>query len=170
MRKVLSLSCVQSRGVYPKVETQKEQGELRTVTQLVLDIAEVRLALSTLPHALNELQELLPSVNSLVLDPFASHIVRALLVALCPDVFAPDSAILRSKKSAAWKAKQGGFKSVLEDEKGKGKSTSPSAPPPPFREMARRLVVSLREGMDANEVRSLAANKASSPVLQARSS
>jgi hypothetical protein len=36
------LSCVhQSRGVLPKLEESSDKGELRTLTQLILDFSEV---------------------------------------------------------------------------------------------------------------------------------
>lgn len=148
----LILTLAQSRGVFPKVEGQDEKGELRTATQLVLDIAE----------------ELLPCLPALVLDPFGSHVMRALFMALCPALFASEHSALRSKKSAAWKAKQGQFKSVFvseTDKAAKGKARQ-ATEPAGFNAMARRLIERLRADMDANEVRSLAANKASSPVLQ----
>ncbi|KAI0035625.1 ARM repeat-containing protein [Vararia minispora EC-137] len=138
------------RGIHPKVENDDNKGELRTATQLILDLAE----------------ELLPSVNTLVLDPFASHVVRALFAVLCPELFASDTSIMRSKKSAAWKAKQGEFRSVFADGEGKSKSVPPRASFPEFRVMARRFIETIRDAMNANEVRALASNKASSPVLQ----
>lgn len=87
---------------------------------------------------------------------------------LCPALFASEHSALRSKKSAAWKAKQGQFKSVFvsdADRAGKGKARQ-VVEPAGFSAMARRLIERMREDMNANEVRSLAANKASSPVLQ----
>ncbi|KZV71404.1 ARM repeat-containing protein [Peniophora sp. CONT] len=142
----------ESRAIFPKVESQDDKGELRTATQLVLDIAE----------------ELLPSLTALVLDPFGSHVLRALFMALCPTLFASEHSALRSKKSAAWKAKQGQFKSVFVsevDKVDKGKARQ-ATEPAGFSGMAHRVIERMREDMDANEVRSLAANKSSSPVLQ----
>ena len=37
---------------------------------------------------------------------------------------------------------------------------------PEFSDLARRFVQQLRENLDANEIRALAANKVASPVLQ----
>jgi nucleolar protein 9 len=107
-------------------------------------------------------------MNVLVLDPFASHVVRALFTVLCPSLFASDPSIVRSKRSATWKSKQGEFKSVFTDEKEKGKAAPLRTIPVMLTEMSRRIIVAMRDNMDANEVRSLAANKASCPVLQVR--
>jgi nucleolar protein 9 len=38
--------------------------------------------------------------------------------------------------------------------------------PPEFGHMSRKFVLVLRDGLDENEVRALAANKVASPVLQ----
>lgn len=74
---------------------------------------------------------------------------------------------MRSKKSAAWKAKHGQMKSVFTDEKGKGKETLRNAPPE-FSKMARRLVQVVRDELDDNETRAMAANKVACPGLQVR--
>lgn len=47
-----------------------------------------------------------------------------------------------------------------------GKSVLESNTVPGFQKLARRFVQQLREDLDANEVRALAANKVASPVLQ----
>ncbi|KAI0313257.1 armadillo-type protein [Amylostereum chailletii] len=142
------------RGVLPSI-ADAGKGELRTATQLVVDIAK----------------ELLPSLSTLVLDPFASHVVRALFVLLCPGLFPGEASstsqsALRSKKSAAWKAKQGTFKSVFSEDSVKGKNVPLEASPPEFRAIAKQYIEALRNDLDENEVRAMAANKASSPVLQ----
>ena len=63
------------------------------------------------------IQELTPTFSSLVSDPFASHVIRALLSLLVPKLSTQSTAhgasVVRSKKSAAYKAKQGSFKSVF---------------------------------------------------------
>ncbi|KAG5645777.1 hypothetical protein DXG03_005314 [Asterophora parasitica] len=143
----------ESRGIFPTIPESSEKGELRTLTQLVLDAAE----------------ELLPAFTTLIMDPFASHVVRALLLLLSPNLVPADNSAqpaLRSKKSAAWKAKQGPMKSVFADEKGKGKEAAPKSTPPEFRKLARRFVEALRAELGENEVRALAANKVASPGLQ----
>ncbi|TFK35011.1 armadillo-type protein [Crucibulum laeve] len=143
----------ETRGIFPAIPENQEKGELRTLTSLVLDICE----------------ELLPSFASLLMDPFASHVVRALLVLLSPSLSStedsPQSAV-RSKRSAAWKAKQGPMKSVFDDDKGKGKEAPTKSTPPEFCKMARRFVEVLREQLGDNEVRALAASKVASPSLQ----
>jgi len=99
------------------------------------------------------------------MDPFASHVVRALLLLLSPNLSTSEESSVRSKKSANWKAKQGQMKSVFGEEKGKGKETAISAPVA-FQEMARRLVEAVREQLDDNEVRAMAASKVACPGLQ----
>lgn len=109
------------------------------------------------------------------MDPFASHVIRSLLVLLCPTLFTPEKSqnTVRSKKSTAWKVKQGPMKSVLTDEKekhGKGKvseaSNTKTATPKAFSDAARKIVMAVRNGLGENEVRALSADKVASPVLQ----
>ncbi|RDB20532.1 Nucleolar protein 9 [Hypsizygus marmoreus] len=143
----------ETRGIFPTVPESSEHGELRTLTQLVLDVSE----------------EILPTFSSLIMDPFASHVIRALLLLLSPNLSSSDEnaqTALRSKKSAAWKARQGPMKSVFTDEKGKGKEVPLKSTPPEFRELARRFVEILRADLGENEVRALAANKVACPGLQ----
>lgn len=104
------------------------------------------------------------------MDPFASHVIRALLLLLCPNVPIADEGALRSKKSASWKARQGPMKSVFQEGKGKGRENASPNTPEQFHEAARTLVEVLREELDDNEVRALAANKVASPTLQVNTS
>jgi nucleolar protein 9 len=105
------------------------------------------------------------------MDPFGSHVVRALLLLLSAALdssHTPASKThsnVRSRKSTAWKARQGPMKSVFEQD---GKSSVPRnvLVPPEFEHMSRKFVLVLRDGLDENEVRALAANKVASPVLQ----
>lgn len=113
------------------------------------------------------------------MDPFASHVLRALLLLLNPDIsnslrtldaeFSATS--LRSKKSTKYRAKHGPMKSVLESGKSRDDVPPTNASkvlvPEAFREMAGRLVKALRESLGENEVRALAANKVACPVLAA---
>ncbi|KAI9511254.1 armadillo-type protein [Russula earlei] len=144
----------ESRGVAPTVE-DSDKGQLRTLTQLILDFSE----------------EILPSLPVLIMDQFASHVVRALFLLLCPHLFKSDAphksqSFVRSRKSVAWKARQDPLKSIFGSMRNKGQTGEESAPPPAFHEFSRRCVTTLRTTLDANEVRSLAANKAACPVLQ----
>jgi nucleolar protein 9 len=106
-----------------------------------------------------------------LLDPFASHILRALLVLLAPPIApapAPSSSRnsnLRSKKSAKWKARQGPMKNLF-DETTAGSTPKLSVIPLSFTKLARDLLTSIRAGLGANEVRAMAADKAASPLLQ----
>jgi len=111
--------------------------------------------------------------STLIMDPFASHVVRSLMVLLCPHLFHSDSphkaeSRVRSKRSVAWKAKQGPMKSVFHDDKSKGKAASVKTTLKEFKDAARTFVVALKADLGANEVRSLAANKVASPVLQVK--
>ena len=103
------------------------------------------------------------------MDPFASHVVRALLTVLLPHAFPLDlySSAVRSKKSAAWKSHQGPMKSVFLDAVRTTEGT-PSHSNPEFTKMARKFVEKIREDLNANEVRALAANQVASPVLKVR--
>ncbi|KAH9925284.1 armadillo-type protein [Fomitopsis serialis] len=145
----------ETRGILPtRPEDATERGELRSLTQLVLDACD----------------ELLPRLSSLVLDPFASHVISALLLLLAPDCFPLETRehAVRSKKSTAWKARQGSMKSVFKEKKEgvgadlKGKSRVPGE----CRKVAEQFVRALREQLGENEVRALAADKVASPVLQ----
>lgn len=102
------------------------------------------------------------------MDPFASHVVRSLLLLLSPNLSTSEEgsqSALRSKKSSAWKARQGQMKSVFTEDKGKGKN-SVRRTPPEFRQMARKFVGIVREQLDENETRAMAANKVACPGLQ----
>jgi nucleolar protein 9 len=106
------------------------------------------------------------------MDAFASHVIRALLTLLSPRLFPAEhsSSMIRSKKSAVWKSHQGPMKSVFaKDLQGTDRQSSASKAPPDFTNMARRFVDKLRDDLDANEVRALAANQFASPVLQVTS-
>ena len=104
------------------------------------------------------------------MDPFASHPLRALLALLRPKLFPADqrASTLRSKKSAAYKARQGPMKSVFADGQGKQTESNPSVPDE-FKDLAAKFVQVIREQLGGNEVRALAASQVASPVLQVRS-
>ncbi|KAF9224354.1 ARM repeat-containing protein [Gyrodon lividus] len=143
----------ETKGILPEVPDSEDKGELRTLTQLVLDICK----------------EIRPSFNSLIIDPFASHVLRSLLLLLCPTVLPENLAAhksVRSKKSTSWKAKQGTMKTVFFSDKGKAKEDFRASVPSEFRDAAAQFVRTLKDGLDANEVRALAANKVASPLLQ----
>jgi nucleolar protein 9 len=109
------------------------------------------------------------------MDPFASHVVRSLLLLLSPNLSESASHensqfVVRSKKSAAWKAKQGVMKSVFVndtrgDVRGKGKEKSDGVPPD-FSQMARRIIEVFKSQISENEVRAMAASKVACPGLQ----
>ncbi|THH33801.1 hypothetical protein EUX98_g467 [Antrodiella citrinella] len=142
------------RGIMSSSPKSDGAGELRTLSQLVLDICE----------------EITPLFSSLITDCFASHVIRALLSLLVPGLSSEQAnshkaSNIRSKKSASFKAKQGPLKSVFssaEPEATAGEILRPEE----FPAAAKRFVNTVREKLDANEVRALAANQVASPVLQ----
>ncbi|KAF8816519.1 ARM repeat-containing protein [Phlegmacium glaucopus] len=150
----------ETKGIMPIVPDSLDQGELPSLTQLILDV----------------IKELLPNFPSLVMDPFASHVIRSMLLLLSPNLSAGASRentqfMVRSKKSATWKAKQGVMKSVFvddkrEDGKGKGKENKSEGVPPEFSQMARRIIEVFRSQVGDNEVRAMAASKVACPGLQ----
>lgn len=121
-------------------------------------------------------QELLPSISSLISDPFASHVIRALFLLFYPSISAANerTSIVRSKKSSKHRAKQGPMTSVftgsLEDSKegAKGKAKEVLSAPPAFITMAQKLVENIRSTLSPNEIRALAADKSACPVLVVR--
>ncbi|KAJ7067930.1 armadillo-type protein [Mycena amicta] len=142
----------EQRGILPSIPNNEESGELRTLTLLIADVCE----------------ELLPAFTNMVIDPFGSHVMRALLLLLSPTLAAKQEVsrnAMRSKKSAKWKARQGPLKSVF-DEPADTKDSVAYTAPAAFAEAARKFVQAVREGLDANETRALAANKVASPTLQ----
>lgn len=105
------------------------------------------------------------------MDQFASHVIRALFMLLCPQLFQSDAphksqSFVRSRKSVAWKARQGPLKSIFDDASEKGKASNEGIRPAAFREIAKKYVTMLRTALDGNEIRSLAANRVACPVLQ----
>jgi nucleolar protein 9 len=104
------------------------------------------------------------------MDPFASHPIRALLALLRPNLFPANqrASTLRSKRSAAYKARQGPMKSVFASERNDATAAARTTPEK-FEELAGRFVRVLREYLGANEVRALATSSVASPVLQVRS-
>ncbi|KAL5527088.1 hypothetical protein ACEPAG_5879 [Sanghuangporus baumii] len=151
----------EARGVIPlspEAENEHARGHLPLLTELIINVCD----------------ELLPSTTSLIMDPFASHVLRALFLLLCPSLpSASDaSSILRSKKSAKHRARQGPMKSILTDNAeqddnvdGKGKAKAVSAYPAEFKSAARRFVKKVLDELNDNEVRALAADKVACPVL-----
>lgn len=70
---------------------------------------------------------------------------------------------MRSKKSSAWKARQGTMKSVFVDS---DNVNSTRSVPKEFHDAAIKFVSILKSELDDNEVRALAGNKVASPLLQ----
>ncbi|KAG1739843.1 armadillo-type protein [Suillus paluster] len=142
-----------TKGIYPSVADSKDKGELRTLTRLILDICE----------------ELTPAFTTLVMDPYASHVLRALLLLLSPSSSSTShkaESNVRSKKSSAWKARQGTMKSVFAENKSHEHVDSTRSVPKEFHDAAARFIRTLKSELSDNEVRALAANKVASPLLQ----
>ncbi|KZP05871.1 ARM repeat-containing protein [Athelia psychrophila] len=147
----------EEKGILPPTTDFPNEGELRTLTEQIPAICE----------------ELVPSFTQLIMDPFASHVIRALLLLLSPLANSSNDASkshqnVRSKKSAAWKARQAPMKNVFAEHKSKATEGGNQAitTPKAFKKAAANFVRILREELGANEVRALAANKVASPVLQ----
>lgn len=102
----------------------------------------------------------------MLLDPFASHVVRALFILLNPHLSRLadlQSSAIRSKRSAGFKAKQGTMLSVFDDEAG---SLHDRRVPDTFPSTARRLLSNTRQALSPTEIRALAANKVAAPTLK----
>jgi len=108
--------------------------------------------------------------GSFVSHPFASHVLRAILVLLCPSIAPEDSEKnIRSKKSASFRAKQGPMKSIFNqqhDLRAAEAVEDNSTRPKEFRKTARAILESIKSSLGENEIRALAADKAGSPTLQ----
>ncbi|KAH7343515.1 armadillo-type protein [Rhizoctonia solani] len=134
-------------------DSNDETGALRTMTELAVAISE----------------ELLPTLSQLILNPFGAHVLLSFLILLSPQITRnPESShantsLTRSKKSAAYKSRQGSMRSILSETE----RASTAIVPTSFGEIAAKFVDTLRESTDANEIRAFAANKVANPVLQA---
>ncbi|KAF8583989.1 ARM repeat-containing protein [Ramaria rubella] len=154
----------EARGVVSTPLSSLDKGELLTMMQLVMNACE----------------DLLPEVSGLIQNPFASHVLRALLLLLAPaQVMSPDfrsskhAPSARSKKSASWKARKGSMKAIVPSETSGSQFDSDSVAerggcitPNEFQKIASRILERVRETLDGNEVRALAVDKVASPVLQ----
>lgn len=103
------------------------------------------------------------------MDSFGSHVVRTLLSTLSPDNDearnSSHGAAGRSKKSAAFKARQGSMKAVVAKEH----LTQPGLAcntPARLKALAKKMVENLRATLSDNEIRALASDKVASPTLQ----
>jgi len=102
----------------------------------------------------------------MLLDPFASHVVRALFILLNPHLSKltdQQASPVRSKRSAGFKAKQGAMLSVFDDEV---KKPHRRQVPDAFLSTAKRMLSNIRQALSPTEVRALAANKVAAPTLK----
>ena len=112
-------------------------------------------------------KELLSDLPSLIMDPFASHVIRALLATLAPALFPSDhKSSIRSRRSAAHQARQGPKTSVFASETRSRSSVTSSVVPPEYMVQAGKFVTRIRDALGGNEVRALAASQVASPLLQ----
>jgi nucleolar protein 9 len=105
----------------------------------------------------------MPAAVSLVNEPFASHVLRRLFIALVPGLNAfQDKQELRSKRSAGYKSKVGPMKSIFDSSiPGNAKEV-----PPQFETLARDALHAIRQKLSPSEVRALAADKVACPTLR----
>ncbi len=104
----------------------------------------------------------------MLLDPFASHVVRALFILLDPHLSKcanQQSSAVRSKRSAGFKARQGAMLSVFDDDAGK---LHHRQAPDTFLSTAKRMLSGIRQSLSPTEIRALAVNKVAAPTLKVR--
>ena len=102
----------------------------------------------------------------MLLDPFATHVVRALFILLNPHLSKladQQGFAVRSKRSAGFKAKQGSMLSVFD---GEVEKLHHRQVPDAFLSMAKRMLPNIRRALSPTEVRALAVNKVAAPTLK----
>src|SRR5260221_13648164 len=102
----------------------------------------------------------------MILDPFASHVVRALFILLDPrlsKLIDQQTSGVRSKRSAGFRAKQGTMLSVFGDE---AEKMHHRQAPDAFLSTATRMLSNVRQALSPIEIRALAANKVAAPTLK----
>ena len=180
----------EARGVFPKQHLEQQassssasssttnkpqQGQLRTATQLVLDL----------------INELIPSIPQLLTSPFASPPIRLLLIVLSPNKAIPSSTSnpsvqqetsggpndaaskIRSKKSQRFRSNQvegGKMRSIVGEDgsetDAKGKKRGERIVPEPLREMRRAIRKDLERRLSGAEWRAMGVENAGGPVIQ----
>ncbi|KZT03848.1 uncharacterized protein LAESUDRAFT_761685 [Laetiporus sulphureus 93-53] len=121
----------EAKGVIAFAPESSDIGELRMLTYLVMDACE----------------QMLLSLPSLIMDPFASHVICAL-------------------RSTSYKVRQGPVRSVFSGGEIRTLDATAQRAPPEFAEITNKLVLKLRKDLGDNDVRELAADKVASPVPQ----
>ncbi|ORX93043.1 ARM repeat-containing protein [Basidiobolus meristosporus CBS 931.73] len=130
------------------IENEKKEGEenpLPSMESMFLDMCK----------------ELQPHWNSLIADPYASHIIRVILIILSGEPLESESGgktTVRSKKSAKYNEEHNStaLKAL----------TKPRQVPPSFTKMLDEVTNLIITGMSDVVVRSLAVHAVASPVLQ----
>ena len=106
---------------------------------------------------LSIVDELQPEVGFLMTDPFASHVLRVLLVILAgwSNSIAGSAASLQSRKK----------ENVSVNGQAKGSEVSYPVPPS-YRDAVQKIMASVLVGLDINTARALATQPIANPVLQ----
>jgi nucleolar protein 9 len=105
----------------------------------------------------------MPAAVSLVNEPFASHVLRRLLITLVPGLNQfQDKQELRSKRSAGYKSKIGPMKSVFDS----SIPANAKEVPPQFETLVKDTLDIIRRKLSPSEVRALAADKVACPTLR----
>ncbi|PVF92971.1 ARM repeat-containing protein [Serendipita vermifera] len=137
----------ETRGVLPAAQNLPQFANVSSFTDLVSQMTE----------------ELEPHIVSLLADPFGSHVIQRLLILLNPSLHSMQSRQeLRSKRSAAYKAKAGPMRSLFESTTTQAHRQVPTR----FGKISRSLVHTIRDKLSPNEVRALAADKVACPTLK----
>ena len=107
----------------------------------------------------------------MVIDPFATHVLRCILTLLSPALDSTVNATshssnLRSKKSTKWKNKQAPLISIFGD-KQQFDIEENFNPPQAWASLPGAILSAFTTGQGGNEIRSLAISAAASPTLQA---
>lgn len=149
------MRCEQARGRISSVPSGGTPAELPLLSASIVAMAN----------------ELSPSAPLLVFDPFASHIVRIILLVLSGRAVPDDrSGITRSRKSSKFRKRQGKMSSFMpknEQEESEGKDRY--AVPPEFDEARERLcaaLVSLDSAGDGSGIRAAAMDAVAAPVVR----
>ncbi|KAG8932105.1 Nucleolar protein 9 [Tulasnella sp. 418] len=115
-------------------------------------------------------KELVNNAASLIVDPFASHVFRSVILLLSTNSWEElevqnlEKNSLRSARSIAYREKQPKMTSIITPEYAAGPRQAPI--PSSFHPLARQLYDAIRAQLDDSQLRTLAFDKVASPTLQ----
>ncbi|KAG8961677.1 Nucleolar protein 9 [Tulasnella sp. 419] len=115
-------------------------------------------------------KELVNNAASLIVDPFASHVFRSVILLLSTNSWEElevqnlEKNSLRSARSIAYREKQPKMTSIITPENAAGPRQAPI--PSSFHPLARQLYDAIRAQLDDSQLRTLAFDKVASPTLQ----